>query len=139
LFDCSFFMSMFVFWSSVSFHSHSMWSTDRWVLQKGHSGLLTPSILGPWVALVYPVLSLDIATCSFLSISFASSFLSTSGSLSYISLFPFFHLWSLILKSSLVNHFFRLAGRYLSVLDIAWSSAYFGAAWSVFSFPGIPL
>jgi hypothetical protein len=42
---------------SVFLHSHSIWSTDRSVLKKGHSGLLTPSILGPsWVALVYPVL-----------------------------------------------------------------------------------
>jgi hypothetical protein len=43
--------------SQFFLHSHSMWSTDRSVLKKGHSGLLTPSILGPsWVALVYPVL-----------------------------------------------------------------------------------
>jgi hypothetical protein len=62
---------MFVLWPSVSFHSHSMWSTGRWVLQ---------------------VLSLDIASCSFLGIPFVSSSLTTSRFLSFISLFPFFHL-----------------------------------------------
>jgi hypothetical protein len=104
---------MFALWSSVYLHSHSMWSKDRWMLQKGHSELLTPSILGPWIALVYPVLSLDIATCFFLGIPFVSSFLSMSSFLSFISLFPFFHLWSLFLKSSSVNHYFRLSGGYL--------------------------
>jgi hypothetical protein len=49
-------------------------------------------ILGPWVALVYLVLGLDCAICSFLGILFVSSFLYTSGFLSFISLFLFFYL-----------------------------------------------
>jgi hypothetical protein len=78
----------------LSFFAFSLYVVDR----KMSVALLTPSILGPCVALVYPVLSLDIATFSFLGILFVFSFVSTSSFLSFISLFPFFHLWSLFFE-----------------------------------------
>jgi hypothetical protein len=61
---------------------------------------------------------LTTVTCSFFGIPFVSSFLSTSGFLSFISFFPFCHLWSLFLKSSSVSHFFRSSGEYFSVVEI---------------------
>jgi hypothetical protein len=47
---------------SVSVHSHRTW----------HCGSVIPFIRGPWVALVYPVLSLEITTCSLLVIPLES-------------------------------------------------------------------
>jgi hypothetical protein len=49
---------------SVYVQSHRTWSTVSPVSQKGHCGSVIPFICGPWVALVYPVLSLEIITCS---------------------------------------------------------------------------
>jgi hypothetical protein len=50
----------------VSVQSHRTWSTVSPVSQKRHCGPVIPFNRGPWVALVYPVLSLEITTCSFL-------------------------------------------------------------------------
>jgi hypothetical protein len=89
LIHCSLFISMFMLWFSVSLHSYSKWSTDSSVLQKGHIGLPTSSILEPWVALVYLVRIPRIPQYSYIPIPFVSYFLSTSGfrfihSVSYI-------------------------------------------------------
>jgi hypothetical protein len=62
---------------------------------------------------------------------FVSFFLLTSSFLSFISLFPFFHLWSLFLKSYSVNHLFTSSGGYLSVVRMFLSNASF-ASWSAF-------
>jgi hypothetical protein len=112
LFSCS-------FWSSVSSHSYSMWSRDRYVSQEEHSGLLTLSNLRLWVALVYPVLSLDIATC-ILSLAFL------------------LHLVDSVF-SSLVSCFEVFFGQ--PILQVVWRVSFstFFAAWSTFSLPGIVL
>jgi hypothetical protein len=84
-----------------------------------------PPSWGRGWAPVYPVLSLDIATCS---VAVRLPF--------FISLFPFFHLWSLFFKFFSVSHFFRLSGEYLLLVGMSSCSAYY-AVWSAFLLPGI--
>jgi hypothetical protein len=140
LIHCSLFMSMLVLWSSVSLHSHSTWSTDRSVLQKGHSGLPTPSILGPWVAFVYPVLSLLLLYCYLLFPWTSFCIL-----LSVDVRLPLFHLVVSVFPS-LVSFFEVLFGQ--PFLQVVWQVSFSG--WDVlvqrffrclvgFSLPGIPL
>jgi hypothetical protein len=58
---------------SVYVQSHRTWSTVSPVPQKGHCESVIPFIRGPWVALVYPVLSLEITTCCLLVMPLVSS------------------------------------------------------------------
>jgi hypothetical protein len=75
---------------SVSVQSHRTWSTVSPVSQKGHCGFMIPFIRGPWVALVYPVLSL-ITTCSLLVMPLVSPSYSCSIFLPFMLLLPFLH------------------------------------------------
>jgi hypothetical protein len=68
---------------------HRTWSTGP-VSQKGHCGFMIPFIRGPWVALVYPVLSL-ISTCSLLVMPLLSPSYSCSIFLPFMLLLPFLH------------------------------------------------
>jgi hypothetical protein len=95
---------------SVSVQSHRTWSTVSPVSQKGHYVSVIPFIRGPWVALiVYPVLSLEITTCSLLVMPLVSPSYSSSIFL------PFLHHSFLIFVVSVFNHFSRSFGEYSSI------------------------
>jgi hypothetical protein len=78
------------------------------VSQKGHCGLVIPFILGPSVALVYPVLSLEITTGSFLVIPLVSPSYLCSVFHPLVLLFPFLHRCFLFFAVSAFNQFWRL-------------------------------
>jgi hypothetical protein len=76
---------------SVSVKSHRTWSTVSPVSQKGHCGSVIPFIRGPWVALVYPVLSLEITTCFLLVTPLVSPSYSCSIFFPFMLVLPFLH------------------------------------------------
>jgi hypothetical protein len=75
----------------VCVQSHRTWSTVNPVSQKRHCGSVIPFIRGPWGALVYPVLILEITTCSLLVLPLVSPTYSCSIFLPFMLLLPFLH------------------------------------------------
>jgi hypothetical protein len=113
---------------SVSVHSHRTW----------HCESVIPFIRGPWVALVYPVLSLEITTCSLLVIPLVSPSYSCSIFLPFMLLLPFLHRFFLIFVVSVFYHFLRSFGGYSSFCCMSSSSAAFASSFAC-SFPGMPI
>jgi hypothetical protein len=118
---------------SVSVQSHRTWSTVSPVSQKGHCGSVIPFIRGPWVALVYPVLSLEI-------FPFSSPSYSCSIFLPFMLLLPFLHRSFLIIVFSVFNHFSRSfgGGGLFFVCCMSSSSTAFASS-SACSFPVMPM
>jgi hypothetical protein len=93
---------------------------------------------GPWVALVYPILSLEITICSLLVMPLVSPSYSYSIFLPFMLLLPFLHRSFLIFVVSVFNHFPRSFGGYYSFCCMSSSSAAFASS-SACSFPGMPM
>jgi hypothetical protein len=136
----SLFLSIFLVSSSSLFWSVQFlcsplrpWSTVSTVSQRGQCGSVIPFIRGPWVALVYPNLSLEITTCSLLAMPLASPSYSCSIFLPFMLLLPFLHRSFLIFFSD----FSRSFGGYSSFCCLPSSSAAFASS-SACSFQGMP-
>jgi hypothetical protein len=111
----------------VSVHSHSMCSVVSDTPQKRHSGDGVFSMTRLCVARVYPVLSLDTTTCSFLLRLVESSFHSIVSFLNIMVFSPCAHLSCLFFASVFFVQLIRSCGGYSSRSLMSFSNAIFAA------------